>query len=57
MRGRTERITTEKVPESERPPLMAAYQDKYGGMPTVSEVLTALPDPADHPVFRIHAKQ
>ena len=44
-----------EMPESERPALMAAYQKKYGGMPTVSDVLTALPDPAGHPVFRIRA--
>ena len=55
-RGRTESITTEEVPESERPPLMAAYRDRYGKMPTVGAVLTALPDPADHPVFRIRSK-
>ncbi|MDN3024166.1 hypothetical protein [Streptomyces sp. S.PB5] len=42
--------------EEERPELMAAYREKHGGMPTVSEVFTALPDPADHPVFRIHAR-
>ncbi|MEU5317665.1 nitroreductase/quinone reductase family protein [Streptomyces sp. NPDC021056] len=56
VRGRAEEITTEEVPESERPALMAAYRKKYGGMPTVSDVLTALPDPADHPVFRIRAR-
>ncbi|MEV7890025.1 nitroreductase family deazaflavin-dependent oxidoreductase [Streptomyces sp. NPDC002817] len=56
VRGRAEEITTEEVSESERPALMAAYRKKYGGMPTVSDVLTALPDPADHPVFRIRAR-
>ena len=56
VRGRTEEITAEEVPESERPPLMAAYQEQYGGMPTVKDVLAALPDPADHPVFRIRAR-
>jgi hypothetical protein len=35
---------------------MAAYGQKYNGMPTVSSVLTALPDPADHPVFRIRPR-
>jgi hypothetical protein len=42
--------------EGERPPLIAAFRERYGGMPTVSDVLTALPDPADHPVFRIRAR-
>jgi deazaflavin-dependent oxidoreductase (nitroreductase family) len=55
-RGRTEDLTAEEVPEAERPPLMAAYGQKYNGMPTVSSVLTALPDPADHPVFRIRPR-
>ncbi|MEU6139761.1 nitroreductase/quinone reductase family protein [Streptomyces sp. NPDC047081] len=54
--GRTEDLMAEEVPEVERPPIMAAYRDKYGSMPTVSAVLTALPDPADHPVFRLHAR-
>ncbi|MGW0591258.1 hypothetical protein [Streptosporangium sp. NPDC002607] len=55
-RGRTEELVAEEVPEAERPPLMAAYQEKYGSMPTVSAVFTALPDPADHPVFRLWAR-
>lgn len=55
-KGRTENITTEEVPEPDRPPLLAAYRERYGSMPTVSAVLTALPDPADHPVFRIHSR-
>ncbi|CAM5573296.1 nitroreductase family deazaflavin-dependent oxidoreductase [Streptomyces canus] len=54
-RGRTEDITVEEVPEADRPPLLAAYRERYGGMPTVSGVLDALPAPADHPVFRIRA--
>lgn len=55
-RGRTEELLAEEVPEAERPPLMVAYREKYGSMPTVSQVLTALPDPADHPVFRLRAR-
>jgi deazaflavin-dependent oxidoreductase (nitroreductase family) len=51
--GRTETITVEEVPEPARPPLLAAYREAYGSMPTVTGVLDALPDPADHPVFRI----
>ncbi|MFD9326125.1 nitroreductase family deazaflavin-dependent oxidoreductase [Streptomyces sp. NPDC060065] len=52
-RGHTEGVTAEEVPEAERPVLLAAYRERYGKMPTVSTVLTALPDPADHPVFLI----
>ncbi|MFG2471237.1 deazaflavin-dependent nitroreductase [Streptomyces canus] len=53
-RGRAEDITVEEVPEADRPPLLAAYRERYGGMPTVAGVMDALPDPTDHPVFRIH---
>ncbi|MEU6354177.1 nitroreductase family deazaflavin-dependent oxidoreductase [Streptomyces sp. NPDC047072] len=53
VRGRTETITTEEVPESDRPSLLTAYRERYGSMPTVSTVLDALPNPSDHPVFRI----
>ncbi|GAA3768799.1 hypothetical protein GCM10022403_000510 [Streptomyces coacervatus] len=56
VRGCTDERTTEEVPEAERPPLPAAYREKYGSMPTVSVVLTALPDPADHPVFRLRER-
>ncbi|MFJ9535765.1 nitroreductase family deazaflavin-dependent oxidoreductase [Streptomyces sp. NPDC101225] len=56
VRGRTEDLTTEEVPAAERPPIMAAYREKYGSMPTVSSVLSALPDPADHPVFRLRGR-
>ena len=55
-RGRSADFTVEEVPAAERPPIMAAYREKYGSMPTVSAVLTALPDPADHPVFRLHRR-
>lgn len=52
--GRTETITAQEVPEGDRPPLLAAYRERFGGMPTVAGVLDALPEAADHPVFRIH---
>ncbi|MFI8075136.1 hypothetical protein ACIF85_41180 [Streptomyces sp. NPDC086033] len=50
--GRTETIV-EEVPEPDRPPLLAAYREAYGSMPTVTGVLDALPEAADYPVFRI----
>ena len=52
--GRTEEITVEDLPPAERAPLLEVYRDRYGQMPTVAAVLRSLPDPADHPVFRIH---
>jgi hypothetical protein len=33
--------------------LFDAYRDRYSKMPTVAPVLRALPDPVDHPIFRI----
>jgi deazaflavin-dependent oxidoreductase (nitroreductase family) len=51
--GRLEQITVVEVPVSERARLLEAYRDRYGSMPTVAGVLRALPDPADHPTFRI----
>ncbi|MHC3472791.1 nitroreductase family deazaflavin-dependent oxidoreductase [Streptomyces sp. 7R007] len=56
VRGRTEDLDAQEVPAQERPPLLAAYKEQYGNMPTVSAVLAALPDPADHPVFRLHGR-
>lgn len=51
--GRTRRITTSEVPVAERPPILAAYRTAYDKMPNVASTFRALPDPADHPVFRI----
>jgi deazaflavin-dependent oxidoreductase (nitroreductase family) len=51
--GRVEQITVAEVPVEQRPPLLEAYGERFGTMPTVGRVLRELPDPADHPVFRI----
>jgi deazaflavin-dependent oxidoreductase (nitroreductase family) len=51
--SRAEDIEVVDVPVAERDALLAAYRDRYGKMPTVAPVLRALPDPADHPIFRI----
>jgi hypothetical protein len=48
-----EEIEVEEIPIAERPPLLAAYVAEFGKMPTVAPVFRALPDAADHPVFRI----
>jgi hypothetical protein len=42
-----------EVPITERAPLLKVYSERYGKFPTVTDVLRALPDPADHPTFRI----
>jgi deazaflavin-dependent oxidoreductase (nitroreductase family) len=52
-RGRVEEITVEEVPVEQRAPLLEVYAERFGRMPTVGDVLRALPDPADHPTFRI----
>jgi hypothetical protein len=33
--------------------LLEIYRERFGSMPTVSSALDALPEPADHPIFRI----
>ena len=52
-RGNTEEVHVVDVPVADRQPLLDAYRERYGSMPTVGAVLRALPDPADHPTFRI----
>jgi deazaflavin-dependent oxidoreductase (nitroreductase family) len=52
-RGRAEEIEVADVPVPERAELLDVYRDRYGKMPTVGSVLDKLPDPADHPTFRI----
>jgi len=54
-RGETEEISVVEVPVADRAPLLAAYGARFGKMPTVAATLRALPDPADHPTFRITA--
>jgi deazaflavin-dependent oxidoreductase (nitroreductase family) len=52
-KGAVEEITVSEVPVDERAPMLKVYTARYGKFPTVAEVLRALPDPADHPIFRI----
>lgn len=52
-RRQSEEIHVAEVPAGERAPLLEVYRERFGSMPTVSSVLDALPDPADHPIFRI----
>jgi hypothetical protein len=52
-RGRIEEFTTTEVPAEQLPPLIGAYLQQFGTLPTVASTFRALPDPADHPTFRI----
>jgi deazaflavin-dependent oxidoreductase (nitroreductase family) len=56
-RSVSEEISVIEVPVGEREPLLDLYRERFGGLPTVSKVLSALPDPADHPIFRITTKE
>lgn len=51
--GRTEEFAAIEVPVDQRPPIIDAYRRKYGRMPTVNRSFDQLPDPAQHPTFRI----
>ena len=50
-RGRSQRFTAVEVPVAERPPVLDAYRAKAGRM--VETYWKRLPDPADHPTFRL----
>ncbi len=43
-----------ETPVPERPPILAAYQDKAGK--AVAGYFRKLPDPADHPVFALNPR-
>ena len=45
------RVRVVEIPVEERPPILEAYQAKAGR--AVASHFKALPDPADHPVFRV----
>jgi deazaflavin-dependent oxidoreductase (nitroreductase family) len=56
-RGRTEEFTATEVPVDQRAPIIEAYLRRYGRMPTVARTFAQLPDPAQHPTFRITPKR
>jgi len=51
----TEPFTAVEVPDEEKPRVIEAYLERWG--PQVRSQFEALPDPADHPVFRIETAQ
>jgi len=52
-RGARTTFAALELPVAERPPVIAAYRAKAGR--TVETYWKRLPDPADHPVFRLEA--
>jgi deazaflavin-dependent oxidoreductase (nitroreductase family) len=54
-RRRTQPFTAVEVPDAEKPRVIAAYLDRWGNQ--VRSQFEVLPNPADHPVFRIEAHQ
>ena len=49
--GRVERLRATEVPVGQRRPLIDAYLARWGR--EVKSIFEQLPDPADHPVFRL----
>jgi hypothetical protein len=47
-------VTATEIPATERPPILEAYQAKAGK--AVESHFKALPEPEDHPVFRLAPK-
>jgi len=52
-RGKAEEIEVVEVPAAERGPIVAAYGARFAAMPNMADLMQAMPDPADHPTFRI----
>src|ERR671931_2096365 len=48
---RAEPFRAVEVPDEDKPPLIAAYLERWGYQ--VKGQFEALPDPSDHPVFRV----
>jgi hypothetical protein len=46
-----EQVRATEIPAGERAPILAAYRDKAGK--SVASYFKRLPDPADHPTFRV----
>jgi deazaflavin-dependent oxidoreductase (nitroreductase family) len=52
-RGRVEQFTAEEVPAEQLPSLVEDYLRQFGKLPSVARTFEALPEPTDHPAFRI----
>ncbi len=50
-KGKADKVTVVELPVEERPPVIAAYRAKAGR--EVDRYFKQLPEPADHPVFRL----
>lgn len=50
-RGSTETFTASEVADVDKAPIIAAYRDRWDSQ--TKQFWESLPDPADHPVFRI----
>jgi deazaflavin-dependent oxidoreductase (nitroreductase family) len=50
-RGQATRFRATEIPATERPPVLTAYRERNGKM--VDTYFNRLPEPSDHPVFRI----
>jgi hypothetical protein len=53
LEGNSRHVKAVEVPVDERPPILDLYQKEIGR--AVVSHFAALPDPADHPTFRITA--
>jgi deazaflavin-dependent oxidoreductase (nitroreductase family) len=51
----TEHFRATEVPVAEAPPIIAAYREKWDN--EVKKFYGQLPEPADHPVFRIESQE
>ncbi|MDX6348258.1 MAG: hypothetical protein QOF84_3048 [Streptomyces sp.] len=52
-RGRVDQFTAVEVGPDQLPALVDDYLRQFGELPSVARTFRALPDPADHPTFRI----
>ncbi|MDQ7904960.1 nitroreductase/quinone reductase family protein [Phytohabitans sp. ZYX-F-186] len=50
---RVEEFGAEEVPVGQRQPILDAYLARFAKMPHVEAAFRSLPDPADHPTFRL----
>ena len=49
--GTTERFRVVELPDEVKPPIISAYLERWGSQ--VKSLFDTLPNPADHPIFRL----